>query len=453
MAEALPELRAILDSAEQAASVQDFASAEQYLRQAASLQEARLGPNHPDLANTLNNLGIVCERTDKSADAEACYRRAYAIARSTLPGDDPLVLTSGQNLKDFCDATGRPFEPVAPPPPPSAPPPAPPTPAPPAPHAAAPVAPAPVAPAPAASSPPPVPSPPVGKPSAAPVASPSAPVASPPAPAVAPPPARKPSAPAPLASSPAAVPFAARAPVPPPSSARVERGDPLGAHAVNVTPVAVPVDARGTSRHRNAIWVVVGSLILLALVILLADRLSQSSDSGAPDATTETPRVEAPPSEPTPAPAASAAREAPTKAAAPERPTSDAVKKPPATDTRATTGTNVSRPTSSTVSLVESRLCRSLNNWRCTPATNPAEPGVFIFYTRVKSARDTAVQHRWYLNGSLRRTVDLRVAANASEGYRTYSRNTVAAERRGNWTIELRDANGALLHEERFLVQ
>ena len=32
-------------------------------------------------------------------------------------------------------------------------------------------------------------------------------------------------------------------------------------------------------------------------------------------------------------------------------------------------------------------------------------------------------------------------------------RNTVAAERRGNWTIEVRDAGGALLHEERFLVQ
>ena len=33
------------------------------LRQAARLQEASLGPRHPDLANTLNNLGIVCEIT------------------------------------------------------------------------------------------------------------------------------------------------------------------------------------------------------------------------------------------------------------------------------------------------------------------------------------------------------------------------------------------------------
>ena len=78
---------------------------------------------------------------------------------------------------------------------------------------------------------------------------------------------------------------------------------------------------------------------------------------------------------------------------------------------------------------------------------------MFIFYTRVKSARDTTVQHRWLMNGKLLRTVNLRVGANPGAGYRTYSRNTVIAERRGNWTIELRDADGALLHEERVVVQ
>ena len=50
------------------------------------------------------------------------------------------------------------------------------------------------------------------------------------------------------------------------------------------------------------------------------------------------------------------------------------------------------------------------------------------------------MQHRWYLNGNLLQNVDLRIAANPGEGYRMYSRMTVAAERRGNWTIELRDA-------------
>lgn len=67
--------------------------------------------------------------------------------------------------------------------------------------------------------------------------------------------------------------------------------------------------------------------------------------------------------------------------------------------------------------------------------------------------RDTTVQHRWYVNGRLLRSVNLRVGANSGAGYRTYSRNTVAAELRGDWSIELRDEDGALLHEERFIVQ
>ena len=82
-----------------------------------------------------------------------------------------------------------------------------------------------------------------------------------------------------------------------------------------------------------------------------------------------------------------------------------------------------------------------------------AAPGVFFFYTRLQSPRDVTVQHRWLMNGRLVRSVNLRVGANPGAGYRTYSRNTVSTERRGDWTIELRDAGGALLHEERFTVQ
>ena len=110
MAEAALELRAILEAAERAAAADDFLSAEQHLRQAAALQETQLGAGHPDLANTLNNLGIVCEHIGKPADAEACYRRAYRIASAALPADHPLVQTSGQNLRDFCEAIGKPFE-------------------------------------------------------------------------------------------------------------------------------------------------------------------------------------------------------------------------------------------------------------------------------------------------------------------------------------------------------
>src|SRR4030095_5820199 len=73
MDEAALELRTILESAERAASEQDFASAEHHLRRALALQETQLGFNHPDLANTLNNLGIVSERVGNYDDNAGCY--------------------------------------------------------------------------------------------------------------------------------------------------------------------------------------------------------------------------------------------------------------------------------------------------------------------------------------------------------------------------------------------
>ena len=73
-----------------------------------------------------------------------------------------------------------------------------------------------------------------------------------------------------------------------------------------------------------------------------------------------------------------------------------------------------------------------------------------VFYTRVRSARDVAVVHRWYHGGTLRQSVTLTIQANTTEGYRTYSRQTVSA---GEWRLEVRSADGHLLHEQRFAVQ
>ena len=99
--------RSIIDAAEQAAAAGNYAAAEELLREAALLQEASLGPLHPDLANTLNNLGVVCERTDNPVDAEDCFRRAVAIAEAVLAPDHPFVATSQKNLRDFCEARGK----------------------------------------------------------------------------------------------------------------------------------------------------------------------------------------------------------------------------------------------------------------------------------------------------------------------------------------------------------
>ena len=110
----MPEARAIrstLEAAEQAAAAGDYTAAERFLSDVAVQQEESLGPLHHDLANTLNNLGVVYEATNKPAEAERCYRRAYAIAIATLQPDHPFVATSEKNLREFCAARGLPFEP------------------------------------------------------------------------------------------------------------------------------------------------------------------------------------------------------------------------------------------------------------------------------------------------------------------------------------------------------
>jgi hypothetical protein len=71
----------------------------------------------------------------------------------------------------------------------------------------------------------------------------------------------------------------------------------------------------------------------------------------------------------------------------------------------------------------------------------------------VTSPRDTTIQHRWYQDDRLRQAVNLDIGANLSEGYRTYSRNTINDQSAGDWKVELRTQDGVLLHEERFLVR
>lgn len=109
----LRDAQHLLEMAERAASEGDLASADELLRSAARIQEAALGPLHPDLISTLNNLAIVAERTGRPDDAETFYRRAAAIAVASLPPDHPVVAESRQNLENFCRELGRPIAPAA----------------------------------------------------------------------------------------------------------------------------------------------------------------------------------------------------------------------------------------------------------------------------------------------------------------------------------------------------
>ena len=100
------DVRHMLDRAERAVTAGDHASAAELLSDAARIQEEELGPFHPDLANTLNNLAIVAEMAGRPDDAETFYRRATAIAVASLPADHPMVTESRQNLEGFCRAHG-----------------------------------------------------------------------------------------------------------------------------------------------------------------------------------------------------------------------------------------------------------------------------------------------------------------------------------------------------------
>jgi Protein of unknown function (DUF2914) len=110
---------------------------------------------------------------------------------------------------------------------------------------------------------------------------------------------------------------------------------------------------------------------------------------------------------------------------------------------------------SGAITLTTAQLCRTFStsggSWRCDPAVDPVSPGPIVLYTRVRSPGDAVVVHRWYRGDALRQSVELTIRANATEGYRTYSRQTVDSG--ADWRVEVRSADGALLDERRFVVR
>jgi hypothetical protein len=375
------ELRTVVDAAEQAAAAGDYASAEHLLREAVGLQEASLGPHHPDLANTLNNLGVVCEITDKPADAELCYRRAYAIATAALEPDHPFVATSRKNLTDFCEARGKPVDLPIPPPVDL-----------------------------------PIP-PPVDLPIPPPVAAP------------------EPNPPSTYSDAPLREP-ASRAMSRPPVSARSTRSIPILALGVGGLVFVIFVATRpwfGANRQAG----------------VSPGRAIQSSASPA-----STP--EPVPVEPTPLPAEPAPL--PTEPTAVPGETTTGISGPGKGEgSGARVASTVSPPT-----VADARLCTGVSpsrargsggDWQCERPRSPVDPGPLFFYTRIRSAGDTTVQHRWYRGDRLQKAVELRIRANPTDGYRTYSRNTVGRQSAGDWRAELRTKDGILLHEERFVVR
>ena len=402
------ESQSIIESAEQAAAAGDYVAAEQLLREAARHQETELGPLSPELANTLNNLGVVSEIRNNPDEAERCYRRAYAIAAGALEPEHPFVATSRKNLTDLCAALGKPLE---------------------------------------------LPTPEVSTPRVA-------------APKVVTPEVATAKVVAPEVTI-------SRADLPPVASASVA---PSKVVTPVVRPVAqlaaapraaersAPADRSTSPAQRSqfrfselarASWIV--PMILLGLVVVLAiTRPWLASDA--------TVAVAEPSSASTPSPTPPTPPTPPEKSEAPPPAPPVAGISPVAVKKNETPVPKRVEPRASAAgqpAVTSARLCRSLGvgrspgpsgDWPCDAASGSVASGPVFFYTRLKAPRDTTVQHRWYRDNQLYQSVDLRVRANATNGYRTYSRYTVNRQSTGSWRVELRSMDGTLLHQEKFAV-
>jgi len=84
-----------------------YAEAEPLFKRALQIREQTLGPDHPHVASSLNDLAISYLSRGQYAQAEPPFKRALAIREKTLGPDHPNVATSLQNLATLYNAQGR----------------------------------------------------------------------------------------------------------------------------------------------------------------------------------------------------------------------------------------------------------------------------------------------------------------------------------------------------------
>jgi CHAT domain-containing protein/tetratricopeptide (TPR) repeat protein len=72
--------------------------AEEFYKQALAISERTRGPDHPDVADVLNNLSVMFRRTGRFREAEAAIKRAITIRERVLGKDHVEVARSVNNL-------------------------------------------------------------------------------------------------------------------------------------------------------------------------------------------------------------------------------------------------------------------------------------------------------------------------------------------------------------------
>ncbi|HJX63762.1 MAG TPA: tetratricopeptide repeat protein [Polyangia bacterium] len=73
----------------------------------AAIDEASLGPNHPEVAIRLNNLALLLRATNRLSEAKPLFRRAVGIVESSLGSDHPYTLTFRENLELLLAKQGK----------------------------------------------------------------------------------------------------------------------------------------------------------------------------------------------------------------------------------------------------------------------------------------------------------------------------------------------------------
>jgi tetratricopeptide (TPR) repeat protein len=75
-----------------------YAQAEPLFKRSLAIKEKALGPDHPDVATSLNILGEIHMSQGQYAQAEPLFRRSLAIREKALGPDHPDVATSSGGL-------------------------------------------------------------------------------------------------------------------------------------------------------------------------------------------------------------------------------------------------------------------------------------------------------------------------------------------------------------------
>ena len=210
----------------------------------------------------------------------------------------------------------------------------------------------------------------------------------------------------------------------------------------------VPEQPIASTQRMTPRIITVAALGVAVIAAFLITRQGQAErgqeEGGKVEATADTPR-------PVPAPQPESS-----PSATPARP--ETLPVPPRESEPSATPERRRDTTNAPVIVLSAQLCSALEkrgspDWQCAPAGGELQPGTYTYYTRVLTNVNTTVEHRWYHGNRVHQVMRLRVTASPGSGYRTFSSNTVSAERAGVWKVELRAADGSLLQEQRFVVR